>query len=87
MIPVQSIPCNMALQEPNTLFLYFGRRFFNSLVRLTEQNKCHGRLSLVDAIMSTSLVSKYSAYWLIPGIQAEYTNYTKGTRGNEGTGR
>ena len=43
---------------------------FNSLVRLAEQNKCHGRLPLVDAIMSTCLVSKYSAYW--PDIWAEY---------------
>ena len=43
---------------------------FNSLVRLTERNKCHGRLPLVDAIMSTCLVSKYSAYW--PDIWAEY---------------
>ena len=35
---------------------------FNSLVRLAERKICHGRLPLVDAIMSTCLVSVYSAY-------------------------
>ena len=35
--------------------------YFNSLARLAEQKKCHGRLPLVGAIMSTCLVvSKYS---------------------------
>ena len=51
---------------------------FNSLVRLTERNKCHGRLPLVDAIMSTCLVSKYSAYWPIDGLNTNHVHITIG---------
>ena len=47
-----------------------------SLVRLAEQNKCNGRVPLVDAIMSC-LVSKYSAYWHIWGEYNLYRFYNR----------
>ena len=65
--------CSKMIPVQRNYFLGFSKRpihcsrilagvSFSSLVRLAEQKKCYGRLPLVDAIMSTCLVSKYSAY-------------------------
>ena len=45
---------------------------YNTLVRLAEQNKWHGPLPLVHAIMPTRLVSNNSAYWPIYEVCPEY---------------
>ena len=52
---------------------------FNSLVRLAERDKWHGRLPLVDAIISICLVSKYSAYWPIYGLNTNDIDFTIGS--------
>ena len=52
---------------------------FNSLVRLAEQNKCHGPFPLVDAIMSACLVSKSSAYWPIYGLNTNCIDFARGS--------
>ena len=46
------------------------------LVHLAEQNKRHGRLPLVDAIMSTRLASNYSTYWPIYGLKSNCIDST-----------
>ena len=46
------------------------------LVHLAEQNKRHGRLPLVDAIMSTRLASNYSTYWPIYGLRKNCMDFT-----------
>ena len=73
MIPVQSKLFPTVLKEPNTLFWYVGRRFVQqpstSMARRTEQVPWSSSpLYFVDEIMSTCLVSKYSAYWPIYGL-------------------
>ena len=67
MIPAQSKLFPTVLKEPNTLFWYVGRRFLQqpstSMARRTEQVPWSSSpLYFVDEIMSTCLVSKYSAY-------------------------
>ena len=47
-----------------------------NLVHLAEQNKRHGRLPLVDAIMSIRLASNYSPHWPIYGLKNNCTDFT-----------
>ena len=50
--------------------------YFNTVVRVAEQNRWHGRRPLVDAIMSTCLLLKYSAYWPIYALNTNYIDFT-----------
>ena len=55
MIPVKSELFPMVFQKPNACSSIFAGVSYNSLVRLVEQNFCHGRLLLVNAITSERL--------------------------------
>ena len=76
-IPMRSKWLPRVSQELNCSSTLAGVSY-NSLVRLAEQSKCHGRLPLVNAIMSTILVSNYSSYWPIYGRNTNYIDFTMG---------
>ena len=53
---------------------------YNTLARLAEQNKWHGPLALVRAIMSTRLVSNNSAYSPMYGLNTNDIDFNVGMR-------
>ena len=63
-------------KELNTLSSYFDKRFLQQPCTASRTNKCHGRLPVVDAIMSRRLASMFSTYWPIYGLKKECIDFT-----------
>ena len=65
---------NRVLQEPNTLLVVLWQALLSTALYGSQNNTSamDRRLSLVDSVMSTYLVSKYSAYWPMYGVNTNY---------------